>query len=188
MKLIQARSTTFARKGSNTVALTLCIINRVFDYFPNLPSFQTRIYNKQNVPFPAWNFVSRKLSKYLKVWNYNQVLKHGNRIHISGQGGWTLNHDNGHVFTYKNLEEEIEEAFTIVEVMLNGVGSSWEDVYSITSYHVNLGNTREEALETMVKFFKKHIGERAPLWTCSGVEAFWDPKIIVEIVVIAFIK
>lgn len=126
--------------------------------------------------------------KYLKLWNYNQVLKQGNRIDISGQGGWTRNLENGCEFTYKNLEEEIEEAFTNVEHVLNSVGSSWKDVYSVTSYHVNLGNTRDVALGKMVKSFRERIGDRAPLWTCLGVEALGDPKMNVEIVVTAYTK
>lgn len=139
-----------------------------------MPNFQPEISSPESY------------QKYLKLWNYNQVLKHGNRIDISGQGGWTRNLENGCVFTYKNLEEEIEEAFTNVEVVLNSVGSSWKDVYSVTSYHTKLGSTIEVATGSMVKLFKKHIGERAPLWTCIGVEALADPKMNVEIVVTAY--
>lgn len=122
----------------------------------------------------------------LSLWNYNQVSKHGNRIDISGQGGWTRNLNNGFEFTCQNLEEEIEEAFTNVEVVLNSVGSSWKDVHSVTSYHKNLDNTREVAMKTMIKLLKKHIGERAPLWTSLGVETLADPNMNVEIVVTAY--
>ncbi|KAG2195227.1 hypothetical protein INT46_010045 [Mucor plumbeus] len=124
--------------------------------------------------------------KYMKSWNYNQVLKHGNRIDISGQGGWDRNLDNGYIFPSENLEGEIEQAFINVEHVLNSVGSSWKDVYNITSYHKNIGTTGEVAYAAMIKLMRKYIGERSPLWTSVGVEGLADPRMNIEIVVTAY--
>ncbi|KAK9761020.1 hypothetical protein K7432_014407 [Basidiobolus ranarum] len=112
-------------------------------------------------------------------FNYHQVLKHGNRIDISGQGGW----DKDLTFTYKSREEEIEKAFQNVEHVLNSVGSSWKDVYSVTSYHVPLD---KDTTALFPKLFKKYIGDRSPLWTCVGVAQLGEPEMHVEIVVTAY--
>lgn len=87
------------------------------------------------------------------------------------------------VHLYKNIEEEIIQAFDNVEHVLNSVGSSWKDVYSITSYHVPLN---AEITSLFPKLFKKYIGERAPICTCVGVAELDEKEMHVEIVVIAY--
>ncbi|KAG1138437.1 hypothetical protein G6F37_013326 [Rhizopus arrhizus] len=122
--------------------------------------------------------------KILEDFNYHQVLKNGNRIDISGQGGWG-DLTNGYSFQYKSLEEEIEQAFKNVEHVLSTVGASWKDVYSVTSYHVNFSETSDRVLSIIAALFKKYIGERAPLWTSIGVTSLAIKEMNVEIVVSA---
>ncbi|CAO3628954.1 unnamed protein product [Cunninghamella blakesleeana] len=118
--------------------------------------------------------------QHREKYGYHQVLQHGNRIDISGQGGW----DKDLQFTYQTREEEIIKAFDNVEHVLNSVGSSWKDVYSVTSYHVPLD---KEVTSLFPKLFKKYIGDhRAPLWTCVGVAELGEKEMHVEIVVTAF--
>lgn len=117
--------------------------------------------------------------QHLENFNYHQVLKVGNRIDISGQGGWNKDIQ----FTYKNIDEEIEFAFENVEHVLNSVGSSWKDVYSVTSYHVGLDR---HVTGLFPALFKKYIGDRSPLWTCVGVKELGEPEMHVEIVVTAY--
>ncbi|KAI8997558.1 endoribonuclease L-psp [Pilobolus umbonatus] len=117
--------------------------------------------------------------QHLEKYGYHQVMKVGNRIDISGQGGW----DKDLKFRYNNLEEEIITAFENVEHVLNSVNSSWKDVYSVTSYHVSLN---EQVTALLPKLFKKYIGERQPLWTCIGVDKLGEKEMNVEIVVTAF--
>lgn len=114
----------------------------------------------------------------MEKFGYNQVLQVGNRIDISGQGGW----DKDMNFTYKSLEEEIDQAFQNVEYVLNSVGSSWKDVYSVKSYHIPLG---DEVVELFPKMFKKYLGDRKPIWSCVGVSQLGEKEMHVEIVVTA---
>ena len=114
-----------------------------------------------------------------KKLHYNQVMKSGNRIDISGQDGW----DQDLAFTYKSRQEEIENAFENVQRVLNSVGSSWKDVHSVNSYHVPLDS---ECTALMPQLFKKYIGDRRPLWTCVGVQELAEPEMHIEIVVTAF--
>ncbi|KAG1372075.1 hypothetical protein G6F60_011098 [Rhizopus arrhizus] len=125
-----------------------------------------------------------RYKKFLEKHHYNQVLKNGNRIDISGQGGWG-DCTNGPSFQYKSLEEEIEQAFKNVEHVLSTVGASWKDVYSVTSYHVNFAETTERVCTIFPALFRQYIGERAPLWTCVGVTALAIKEMNVEIVVSA---
>ncbi|EIE86173.1 hypothetical protein G6F46_011483 [Rhizopus delemar] len=122
--------------------------------------------------------------KILEDVNYHQVLKNGNRIDISGQGGWG-DLTNGYSFQYKSLEEEIEQAFKNVEHVLSTVGASWKDVYSVTSYHTNFAETSERILAKFSALFRQYIGERAPLWTSIGVTSLAIKGMNVEIVVSA---
>lgn len=118
-------------------------------------------------------------AEHREKYGYNQVLQVGNRIDIAGQGGWNKEIK----FTYKNIEEEIVQAFDNVEHVLNSVGSSWKEVYSVTSYHVPLN---QEATSLFPKLFKKYIGDRAPIWTCVGVPELGEKEMHVEIVVTAY--
>ncbi|QPH88912.1 RidA family protein [Campylobacter concisus] len=118
--------------------------------------------------------------KQLKEFGYSQVAVIGDRIEISGQGGW----DDRWNFP-QNLKDEIEQAFKNVERTLAVVGASWNDVFSVHSYHVGF----EPAVNgIMTKLFKKYMPTHAPLWTCLGVEKLGDPKMRVEIRVSAVAK
>ena len=123
--------------------------------------------------------------KQLETYQYNQVLKIGNQIKISGQGGWSSLED-GYRFDYKTHDEEIEQAFKNIEHVLNTVGSSWKDVYDVTSYHVNMSDNTEIIYTKIPDLFKKYIGERAPLWTSVGVTSLAEKKMHIEIVVHAY--
>lgn len=111
---------------------------------------------------------------------YASVLKIGNVITISGQGGW----DDNFEITAKTLEEEIEIACNNVEAMLSAAGATWDDVISVQSYHVGMERTGE----LMPEQFRKRIPSHRPLWTGIGVEALALPAMHVEIVVTAITK
>src|SRR5689334_19438273 len=66
-----------------------------------------------------------------ELLHYNQAVRIGDRVEISGQGGW------GDDFVVpQSLEDEIRQAFENVERTLNTVGASWSDVIHVNSYHV----------------------------------------------------
>lgn len=111
---------------------------------------------------------------------YASVLKVGNVVTISGQGGWNDNFE----ITATTLEEEIEMACNNVEAMLNAAGATWDDVVSVQSYHVGMERTGE----LMPEQFKKRIPSHRPIWTGVGVAALALPTMHVEIVVTAVVN
>jgi enamine deaminase RidA (YjgF/YER057c/UK114 family) len=116
--------------------------------------------------------------------HYNQALKIGNRVEISGQGGW----DDDFNFP-ESLEEEIVRAFDNVERTLATAGAGWRDVVHVNSYHVaaeqdTIGDGHNRV---MVDQFRKRMPDRAPIWTQTGVTVLGAPKMRVEIRVTAVI-
>src|SRR5690349_21713581 len=106
-----------------------------------------------------------------KAWenlHYHQAVRIGDRVEISGQGGW----DDDVTFP-ESLEEEIVRAFDNVERVLAAAGASWRDVVAVNSYHVPVAPDEigDEHTRVMVEQYRKRMGDRAPIWTQIGVAA-----------------
>lgn len=120
----------------------------------------------------------------IKNLHYNQAVKIGNRVEISGQGGW----DDEFNFP-DDLDEEIVRAFDNVERTLATAGASWRDVISVTSYHVlSEKGTFDAHNRVITDQFRTRMGDRAPIWTEVGVTVLGAPKMHIEIVVTAVIE
>jgi len=117
--------------------------------------------------------------RQLKMHGYSQVVKIGNRIETSGQGGW-----NDDWEFPEELKDEIAQAFDNVARTLEVAGATWENVVAIHSYHVGF---QEEVNAMMTENFRKYMPNHAPIWTLLGVEKLGDPKMRVEIRVVAVI-
>ncbi|KAK1254812.1 hypothetical protein MKX08_008807 [Trichoderma sp. CBMAI-0020] len=117
----------------------------------------------------------RNVEKY----SYSQAVRVGDRIEISGQGGW-------HPTTgeFKNdVNAQIDQAFANVDLTLKDAGGKgWSQVYRVNSYHLPLDN---EALGAMVRNFKTYMPNHQPLWTCIGVQRLGEDPMRVEIEVVA---
>ncbi|MGV9380507.1 Rid family hydrolase [Nonomuraea sp. NPDC003707] len=116
--------------------------------------------------------------------HYNQAVRIGDRIETSGQGGW----DDDWNFP-ESLEDEIVQAFDNVERTLALAGATWRDVTHVNSYHIPdsphfIGEVHNRV---MVEQFGKRMGDRAPIWTETGVQALGAPKMRVEIRVTAIV-
>ena len=90
---------------------------------------------------------------------YRQALRVGDRIEISGQGGW----DADFTLSATSLEEEIAKACDNIEKTLAEAGASWRDIVNIHSYHVptaddSIGGAHMSA---MVDQFRKRFGEKS---------------------------
>ncbi len=114
--------------------------------------------------------------------HYHQAVRIGDRVEISGQGGW----DDDITFP-ESLEEEIVRAFDNVERALATAGASWPDVVAVNSYHVPdapdfIGDVHARVMSEQ---FRKRMGDRAPIWTELGVAALGAPGMRVEIQVTA---
>lgn len=117
--------------------------------------------------------------------HYQQAMRIGDRVDISGQGGW----DDELTFP-ESLEGEIIRAFDNVERTLATAGATWRDVVSVDSFHVPdapdfIGETHGQF---MVEQFRKRMGNRSPIWTMIGVAALGAPKMRVEIRVTAVVS
>jgi enamine deaminase RidA (YjgF/YER057c/UK114 family) len=117
--------------------------------------------------------------------HYNQALRIGDRVEISGQGGW----DADFTLLATSLEEEIDRACDNVEKTLAEAGASWRDVVNVRSYHVPTADDSIGVphMSVMVDQFRKRFGESRPLWTAVGVEALALPGQRVEIEVVAIV-
>ncbi|OBG34145.1 Rid family hydrolase [Mycobacterium sp. E3198] len=116
---------------------------------------------------------------------YSQALRIGERIEISGQGGW----DADFTLSVESLEDEIVKACDNVEKTLAEAGATWRDVVNIHSYHVPNSDDSigDQHMSVMVDQFRKRCGERLPLWTAVGVKALALPQQHVEIEVVAIV-
>lgn len=63
--------------------------------------------------------------------HYQQAVRIGDRVDISGKGGW----DDDLTFP-ESLEEEIVWAFDNVERTLATAEATWRDVVSVDSFHI----------------------------------------------------
>jgi enamine deaminase RidA (YjgF/YER057c/UK114 family) len=74
-------------------------------------------------------------------------------------------------------------AFANVERNLKDAGGTgWSQVFRVNSYHVPINN---EALDAMVRNFKKYMPDHQPIWTCVGVTRLGEDDMRVEIEVVA---
>ncbi|GAB1579951.1 RidA family protein [Bordetella petrii] len=112
--------------------------------------------------------------------HYSQAVKIGNRVEISGQGGW-----NDELQIPESLEEEIEQAFRNVERTLAAAGAGWQHVVHVNSYHV--GGFPPEVNATMARLYRQYMPDHAPIWTELGVEALGLPTMRIEIRVTAIV-
>ncbi|GAA2540500.1 RidA family protein [Mycolicibacterium diernhoferi] len=123
--------------------------------------------------------------KVLGQLHYSQAVRIGNRVEISGQGGW----DDELNFP-ATLEEEIVTAFDNVERTLATAGATWGDVVHVNSYHVLTApdSTFDAHNKVMTDQYRKRMGDRAPIWTETGVTALGLPQMRIEIRVTAIIE
>jgi enamine deaminase RidA (YjgF/YER057c/UK114 family) len=123
--------------------------------------------------------------KVRETLHYSQAVRIGNRVEISGQGGW-----DDDVNFPESLEDEIVRAFENVERVLAAAGASWRDVVHVNSYHVasepdTIGNAHNDVMAAQLR---KWMPDRAPIWTQTGVTVLGAPKMRVEIRVTAVIQ
>jgi enamine deaminase RidA (YjgF/YER057c/UK114 family) len=122
--------------------------------------------------------------RHLEALHYTQAVRIGDRVEISGQGGW----DDNTVFP-ESLEDEIVQAFDNVEHTLATAGAGWADVVAVDSFHVPTApdTIGDDHTRVMVEQFRKRMGDRAPIWTQLGVAALGAPGMRVEIRVTAVV-
>ncbi|WP_024449499.1 Rid family hydrolase [Mycolicibacterium iranicum] len=122
---------------------------------------------------------------FRRTRHYSQAVRIGDRVEISGQGGWADD------LTFPDdLADEIVAAFDNVERVLATAGATWRDVVSVNSYHVlppGAEEIGEAHNDVMIDQFRKRMGERAPIWTETGVTVLGATGMHIEIQVTAIV-
>ena len=118
--------------------------------------------------------------RFQKALHYSQAVRIGNRVEISGQGGWSDD-----LQFPESLEDEIAQAFENVERTLATAGASWEHVVHVNSYHV--GGFPPVVNETMARLYRQYMPRHCPIWTELGVAALGHPAMRIEIRVTAIV-
>lgn len=81
-------------------------------------------------------------------------------------------------------EDQMRRAYEEVGVVLAAAGASWNDVVSMTSYHVDF----RRDIDLMTEIHREFVTvEPFPAWTAVGVTQLYSPNAIVEISVTAVI-
>lgn len=117
--------------------------------------------------------------KNSEAYHYSQAVKVGNVVKISGQGGWDA---EGNITS--DLEKQIERAFenTLKAIKSADPSLTFDNVYAIRSYHLDM----DSSFECMTSTFKKLFPNHRPLWTCVQIGKLGLEGMQVEIEVEAF--
>ncbi|KAH6673501.1 Endoribonuclease L-PSP/chorismate mutase-like protein [Halenospora varia] len=119
--------------------------------------------------------------KHSDLCHYSQAVILGDVVKCSGQGGW----DSTGAMDDTNTELQVKLAFENVDKVLQATGlRGWEDVYSVRSYHVDIG----KSFPIVVEMLKKRIPGHRPIWTSIGVPKLAFPEMLIEIEVEAWNK
>ncbi|KGO43032.1 YjgF/Yer057p/UK114 family [Penicillium expansum] len=107
-------------------------------------------------------------------FHYSQVVRIGDTIKTSGQGGWD---EGGNV--NPDVEQQVAIAFGNVEKALKSVDSrlSWENVYAVRSYHIDVDQT----FDMVTGNFKKVLPSHRPIWTCVEIGKLGIEGMVIEI-------
>jgi enamine deaminase RidA (YjgF/YER057c/UK114 family) len=81
-------------------------------------------------------------------------------------------------------EDQMRRAYEEVGEVLSAAGASWNDVVSMTTYHVHFRRDIDQMTEIHRGFVTM---EPYPAWTAVGVTQLYSPEAIVEISVTALI-
>ncbi|KAH8892785.1 endoribonuclease-like protein L-PSP [Thozetella sp. PMI_491] len=115
-------------------------------------------------------------------YGYSQAVRVGDRIEISGQGGWDPDSAPG-VFS-KDLKTQIAQAFANINLALKTAGGKGiSQVYRINSYHPN---QTPEAYRFMKENLEKWFPDHRPIWTAVGVEKLAFEEMLIEIEAVAY--
>lgn len=116
--------------------------------------------------------------------HYSQAVRVGDRVEISGQGGW-----RDDIAFPEDLAEETARAFDNVGTILGEAGAGWADVIAVDSFHVPtaVDEIGDDHTAAMVAELRRRMPDHRPIWTQIGVAALGAPGMRVEIRVTAVI-
>ncbi|KAI1408739.1 putative L-PSP endoribonuclease family protein [Hypoxylon sp. FL1857] len=111
--------------------------------------------------------------------HYSQVVRVGDNIIVSGQGGW----DRKTCEIKPDLKDEIDQAFENVDFALKHAGGKgWSQVYRIVTYHTDIHASSERVVEN----FKRWLPDHMPTWNMIGVKQLGLDTMHIEVEVQAY--
>lgn len=79
----------------------------------------------------------------------------------------------------------MRQAYVEIGEVLEAAGASWDDVVSMTTYHVEF----RRDIDVMTEVHREFVTmEPFPAWTAVGVNQLYEPEAIVEIAVTAVLR
>jgi len=109
-------------------------------------------------------------------WHMSPGLECDGFVFLTGFNGASL---DGHVSS--DAREQIETAFSQVDLVLKEGGLTFNDVVEVTSYHIEL----KQHLDSFRKIWEQYVSPPYPAWTAIEVAGFVTEDVIVELRVIA---
>lgn len=104
----------------------------------------------------------------------------GKRVHLTGQVGWTENHE---IVGPGDAGKQTHAAIDNIEKVLAGAGGTIEDVVSCTMYYV-----RDEDLDAIQEARRNRFSfDASPAVTGVKVAGLVDTAILVELTVVAVV-
>ena len=106
-----------------------------------------------------------------------EAVRAGDLVFVSGCTG-ANQHPN-------DSRAQIRLAYQYVAEVLEAADASWDDVVSITTYHLDMQRYIDDVLEIHREFVKT---EPYPTWTAVGVTELYEPEAIFEVSAIARVQ
>jgi enamine deaminase RidA (YjgF/YER057c/UK114 family) len=103
----------------------------------------------------------------------NAVVSNG-EVHVSGVPAYLAAGET-------DVEKAYERAFEHIGKTLERAGASWDDVISITTYHID----PKAQIDAFAKVKSRFVKSPPPAWSAVGTTALLQPGALVEIEVIA---
>ncbi|SPO07328.1 related to L-PSP endoribonuclease family protein [Cephalotrichum gorgonifer] len=99
--------------------------------------------------------------------HYSQAVRIGDKIEISGQGGWDPITEK----IPEDLAQQVDQAFANVELALKKAGGKgWSQVYRVRAYFAPFA---PEAVERTVENLKRYCPDHRPLLTAVEVKGLF---------------
>jgi enamine deaminase RidA (YjgF/YER057c/UK114 family) len=116
-----------------------------------------------------------------EAFHYSQVVKVGNVVKTSGQGGWDA---EGNVASspLKQVELALENVDKALKAADNNL--SWKNVYAVRSYHTNI----DETADMIIDGFKRLMPDHRPIFTCVEISKLGIEGMVIEIEVEAYVE
>ena len=111
----------------------------------------------------------------VEAGRYAPAVRVGDEVHVSGQVG--RGRDMAAVTT--SLEAHIIAAFENLRAIVEEAGGTLDDVYELTTYHVDLADQMPTFARVKAQYFSDP--STLPAWTAVGVPVLNSPDFLVEV-------